>query len=73
MHFAQYYVFMVNIIRIHQIINKMIEIIKLRESLSDHVEYPLNISSQNGIRLFYDPCSMILIMRVKVIKLKINS
>ena len=51
----------------------MIEIIKLRESLSDHVEYPLNISSQNGIRLFYDQCSTILMMRVKVIKLKINS
>jgi len=48
MHFVQYYVFMVNIIRIHQIVNKIIEIIKLRESLSDHAEYPLNISSQNG-------------------------
>ena len=36
----------------------MIEIIKLRESLSDHAEYPLNISSQNGRSIlrpmFYD-------------------
>ena len=58
MHFVQYYVCMVNVIRIHQIVNKIIEIIKLRESLSDHAEYPLNISSQNGRSIlrpmFYD-------------------
>ena len=64
---------MKNVILFHQIVNKIIEIIKLRESLRDYAQYHLSISSQNVRPILQPMFHDFNNKNEKVIKLKINS